>query len=187
MLTATEAALRLGVHERTIRRAIDRGDLSAIKAGGHFRISLADLFDFDSGRRGDNTPSPHERGQPDRQGNEQDAASLRMLGDSDFLTPSPVPTPADPMIGRDDEVVLLGELLRRPGVRLVTITGPGGVGKTRLATATATALARSFTDGVSFIPLATVSDPGDTAPLHDLLGTFKETTPRGPAIMRVIR
>ena len=63
------------------------------------------------------------------------------------------------LIGRHREVQEVAALLALPEVRLVTLTGPGGVGKTRVALAAAEELSESFPDGVYFVSLATVSDP----------------------------
>ncbi|GIF49158.1 putative ATPase [Asanoa ferruginea] len=70
-----------------------------------------------------------------------------------------VPAPATPILGRDAEIEQVGTLLTDPGVRLVTLTGPGGVGKTRLATELATTLAGAYPDGVRFVALSTVTTP----------------------------
>jgi predicted ATPase len=69
--------------------------------------------------------------------------------------------PAQPtqLIGRTRELVALGQLLLRDDVRLVTITGSPGIGKTRLALAAAANLLHSFSEGAVFIDLSTVSDP----------------------------
>ncbi|MEV0718494.1 AAA family ATPase [Asanoa sp. NPDC050611] len=74
--------------------------------------------------------------------------------DPDLAT---VPAPASPILGRDEEIDRLEKLLRDPGVRLVTLTGPGGVGKTRLATELAVMLADAYPDGVRFVELSTVT------------------------------
>ncbi|MGI8550466.1 MAG: ATP-binding protein, partial [Dehalococcoidia bacterium] len=62
-------------------------------------------------------------------------------------------------IGREREGAAIGELLRDDGVRLVTLTGPGGAGKTRLSLQAAADLLADFPDGVWFIPLAPISTP----------------------------
>src|SRR6266516_2089088 len=68
-----------------------------------------------------------------------------------------VPVPATPLLGREREAAAVGDLVVREGVRLVTLTGPGGVGKSRLAVEAAGRLAPHFADGVRFVELAAVS------------------------------
>ncbi len=67
------------------------------------------------------------------------------------------------LIGRHREVREVAALMSRPEVRLVTLTGTGGVGKTRVALAAAEELSESFPDGVYFVSLATLSDPDHVA------------------------
>jgi predicted ATPase/class 3 adenylate cyclase len=62
------------------------------------------------------------------------------------------PAPMTPLVGRDDELVALRATIARPEVRLVTLTGPGGVGKTRLALAAAASLHEAFPHGGYFAP-----------------------------------
>jgi quinolinate synthetase A subunit len=71
-----------------------------------------------------------------------------------------VPRPASEFVGRSREIAELVDLITSGGVRLVTLTGPGGVGKTRLAIEVARAAADGFADGVAFIPLA-AREPDD--------------------------
>ncbi len=68
-------------------------------------------------------------------------------------------TSALPFVGRGEELAVLARLLRDPGTRLVTLTGVGGSGKTRLALEVAKQLAADFADGIVFVDLAPVSDP----------------------------
>ncbi len=70
-----------------------------------------------------------------------------------------LPAQLNPLIGREHEVAAVCTLLRCPAVRLLTLTGTGGVGKTRLALEIASILQDDFADGACFVPLAPVSDP----------------------------
>lgn len=69
-----------------------------------------------------------------------------------------LPTPLTALVGREWEVVTVRASLLRPEVRLLTITGPPGIGKTRLSLQVATELQTSFADGVYFVALAPISD-----------------------------
>jgi predicted ATPase/class 3 adenylate cyclase len=70
-----------------------------------------------------------------------------------------LPVPLTALVGREDEVGQIRELLRREEVRLVTFTGPGGAGKSRLAIQVAAGLREVFTGGVVFVSLAPITDP----------------------------
>jgi predicted ATPase len=73
--------------------------------------------------------------------------------------PSSLPVPRTGIVGREKEVASAKELLLRQDVRLVTVTGPGGIGKTRLAVEVAGGLAQQFRSGVYFVPLSPLNDP----------------------------
>jgi predicted ATPase len=114
--------------------------------------------------------------------------------------PSNLPPQRTGLVGRDLEVAAAKELLRRPNMRLVTITGPGGIGKTRLALQLAGEMTQEFNDGVYFVPLSAVSDPsliasvivqtlgipenGGQAPL-EALKEFLQNSPRIPMLIVV--
>ena len=70
-----------------------------------------------------------------------------------------LPIPRTSFVGRENQVAEAIDLLLRRDIRLLTLTGPGGAGKTRLAVAVAGAIADTFTAGVQFVGLASISDP----------------------------
>ncbi len=89
---------------------------------------------------------------------------LFQLGDADFprlktLYQTNLPVPATPFLGRERELDEVVGLLRREDVRLLTLTGPGGTGKTRLALQAAAEVAEDAPDGVWWISLAALRDP----------------------------
>ncbi|HEU5370179.1 MAG TPA: adenylate/guanylate cyclase domain-containing protein, partial [Ktedonobacterales bacterium] len=78
--------------------------------------------------------------------------------------PNNLPIQPTPFIGREKEMAAVCGLLRRPEVRLLTLTGTGGVGKTRLGLQVAAELSDLFADGVFLVPLAPVSAPEQVLP-----------------------
>ncbi len=85
------------------------------------------------------------------------------IGTITHLSPTPSPTnlphQPTPFLGRSDELAQLMTSLTDASLNLVTILGPGGMGKTRLAIEAAKASAKTFADGVYFVPLASLDDP----------------------------
>ncbi len=165
MLSAREAATCLGVHERTIRRAIARGELTATKRGGTFQISRNELERYRT-QRLDAPGSPTGHVAIDSIGTVRPigAPTRLVVVGSERLAPSPLPRPLDAIVGREQELADVRELLQHAGVRLLTLTGPGGVGKTRLAVEAAAGIENHFSDGAAFVSLAATSDPAMVLP-----------------------
>jgi predicted ATPase/predicted Ser/Thr protein kinase len=71
-----------------------------------------------------------------------------------------IPAQRTGFVGREKEIAAATELLLRPDVRLLTVTGPGGIGKTRFAMEVANGIADSFPGGIHYVSLSPLSDPG---------------------------
>jgi len=140
-----------------------------------------------------------------------EAERLYQLGEDEFpplrsLDATNLPTQPTPLVGRERELHGVLALLRRDGVRLLTLTGPGGTGKTRLALQVAAELVGEFGDGVFWVPLASLSDAtfvessvvqvvgsgDDLADAIDekrmllLLDNFEQVLAAGPALAEVL-
>ena len=94
----------------------------------------------------------------------EEPVRLYQLGEKRFpllrsLSSTNLPVAATPFIGREQELDDVVALLRRDDVHLVTLTGPGGSGKTRLALQAAAEASDRFPDGVTWVPLAPLRDP----------------------------
>ncbi len=160
--SASEAAALLGLSERTIRRAIARGSLRATKRGGTFQISSMELARYQAMRPDhcDAVLAPLQS--VPRDGTEQ----------------PPLPVPLTSLVGRSREAAAVVDLLRQPEVRLLTLTGPGGVGKTRLSLEVASRLAGELPDGVWFVELAPIRSPDLVLPTIALALGLRESGDR---------
>ena len=101
------------------------------------------------------------------------------------LHPHNLPVQPTALIGREKEVAAVQHLLCRDDVRLLTLTGPGGIGKTRLGLQVAADEAFRFADGVYFVNLAPLSDPALVLPTIASTLDLKESA--GQALLDVLR
>jgi predicted ATPase/serine/threonine protein kinase len=97
--------------------------------------------------------------------------------------PNNLPVPRTGFVGREKEVAAIKELLLREDVRLVTVTGPGGIGKTRLAVEVASGLVERFPGGIYFVSLSPISDPSLIASVIVQTLGIRETGGQSPLEM----
>src|SRR4029079_1098612 len=143
-LTQEELAERAGLSARGVQ-SLERGDRTTPRAET-VRL-LGDALAF---------------GAQDRAG--FIAAAHPELADSPAIPTATLartlpPKPVTPLVGREREVAVACDLLRGAETRLLTLTGPGGIGKTRLALTIANDVAGDFADGVAWVDLAALREP----------------------------
>jgi len=149
-LTQEELAARAGLSVKAVG-LLERGERR--RPYPHTVRSLADALGLSEGGRAALLAAVPKRSEA--------ASSAAEEGTSQTpSTPvSALPHPATPLVGRERELGEVGGLLERQDVRLVTLTGIGGVGKTRLALEVARKGEALFPDGVAFVGLAPLADP----------------------------
>ena len=168
----TEIRVRMGVHTgepRFIERryvGLDVHRAARVMASGHggqvvISHSTRDLLNESFQLRDLGEHRLKDLSQPQRlyqlqfEGQPHEFPALKTLENR----PNNLPVQPTALIGREKELREVAEVLRRDGVRLVALTGPGGTGKTRLALQIAADLTDDFPDGVFFVSLAPISDP----------------------------
>jgi predicted ATPase/transcriptional regulator with XRE-family HTH domain/Tfp pilus assembly protein PilF len=150
-LSQEQLAAEAGLSARGIR-ALERGERTVPRLDT-VRL-LADALGLNEVQRGDFIRSA--RPENGEHGSSAESGPAPTPRDLVHIPTLRVPKPPSPLIGRDEEAALVIGLLRQPFVRLVTLTGPGGVGKTRLALAVAPDLRVEFADGAVFVDLGAV-------------------------------
>jgi predicted ATPase/DNA-binding SARP family transcriptional activator len=179
------------VGHRCLMRALARSGqrTQALQHYEHFRHQLAEELRVEPD---DMTTALYEamrRGQPFAiTPNPERPASQASPVQLFDVRPGNMPTPMTALIGRTEESVTLSALLGRADVRLITLTGTGGIGKTRLAMEVAQEMQHAFTDGVWFVSLAPVRDSALVAEaIAQALGTPESSGEPLPRLRAVLR
>ncbi len=119
------------------------------------------------------TPAPRRRGR-----------SSPAVDDGALVRPGALPTPATALVGRGREAAEVDALLRRDDLRVLTLVGPGGVGKTRLALHAAHTAQERFADGAVFVDLTPLRDPARVLPtMAQALGLLAQGSRPAPEVL----
>ena len=151
-LTQAELAERAGLSERTISD-LERGLRGAVYPATARKLAAA--LDVNGGRLAAFLA--------DAQG--EDAPRPSLIAPIPSAQRARIPVPLTRLLGRESEVALVHGLMRDRGVRLVTLVGPGGIGKTRLAIEVASRAQVNFPGGTFFVSLSDADDPQMVLPL----------------------
>ena len=162
-VAATAGVEALGAHLRRLRR---RAGLSREQLSERAGFSVATILALELGRR--TRPYPHTlRALAEALGLAPEDRAALLAAEERDAPPAPAAAPASrlpvwptALVGRDADIGAVRDLLDPASsqVRLLSLVGPGGVGKTRLVVAAAAALARLYPDGVVFVDLAPLRD-----------------------------
>lgn len=167
-LTQETLAERAGISERNIRALEHGGSIPQRETAARLATALGLGGPQLAGFLAAATPRPRHRSSPQR------STSQTVL-----------PAPATDLVGREGALVVVLALLRRGDTSVLTLTGPGGVGKTRLALEAARQIAETFADGVVFVGLAALDNPA-----HVLTAIARATgvreDPSGPLLATLI-
>ena len=162
-LTQEELASKAGLTAKAIS-VLERGERR--RPYPHTVRALADALGLADGERASLFASVPGRGAP--------ALSITAPA------PAALPEPPTPLVGRELEVETASAILRRRETRLLTLTGPGGVGKTRLALEVVRRAAEDFPHGAAFVALAPLGDAGLVVTTISRTLGLRETGGRSP-------
>ncbi len=149
--TREELAERIGYSAATVRKIEDEERRPSVQIAGQ----LADLFNIPQNER----ESFIHFARGDWQSAPPDADEEQLWGTTGKSPRSNIPATTTSLIAREKEIALVLEYLSRDDIRLVTLMGPPGIGKTRLSIELARASLHDFPDGVFFVALALLDDP----------------------------